>query len=55
MNALSWAMCGADTRRWAYYNICAFMCPINTGVMHGPITRGQHYLGAVYFPNGPKS
>lgn len=55
MNAISWAMLGADTRRWAFYNIGARMGRIDTGVMHGPITRGQHYLGAVYFPNGPKS
>jgi hypothetical protein len=26
----------AEHRRWAYYNIGAFMCDIDTGRVHGP-------------------
>lgn len=36
-NALRWAMRGADTRRWAFYNIGARMGPIDTGKPHGPV------------------
>jgi hypothetical protein len=32
-----WAIRGADTRRWAFYNVGAFMCPIDTGKPHGPV------------------
>jgi hypothetical protein len=35
-HATAWATRGADTRRWAWFNIGCQMCAIDTGWMHGP-------------------
>lgn len=35
-HALWWNIAGQDTRRWAFYNLGAFMCAQDTGKVHGP-------------------
>lgn len=34
-----WSTWGQETRRWAWYELGAFMCDIDTGVKYGPKQR----------------
>lgn len=37
-----------DVRRWAYFNIGAFMCSQDTGAMHGPRYEHVNRYGVTY-------